>query len=380
VLLAPVTVTPTKPLTPSHLKGLLWTDVTYRSTALLADVTYRYSLSTYHLTEQTLGFWEFLDRTVGDADYSDYTDGQIGDLYMRHRAEDARVPYAALRPYAEAVEAVGWVHPASARIQQLWQAQYAALGLHDPGLSTVDPPLLGLEPLLAMLGDRDRCLDLRRYGGPAYLDLTRYGLPLRQIVTAEGQPNYLACALRELVGLAARYDEVVLLCDRDLGSDYLLLQRILAEFGPQVCRVLIDRVPVDGVVRTSRHGGWHGSTAAELLGAALAEWPAPAVRLGMRLYFVAVLGHGQQQSFRHDLLRHYLGKADRMLSAGAGAGAEVGGGAGRAADGEAGPGLTPFLRRHTGGNLHVDAYRLTSSLLARRRPTPLADAARLIYT
>lgn len=43
VLLAPITVTPSKPLTPSHLKGLLWTDVMYRATAQLAEVTYRYS-------------------------------------------------------------------------------------------------------------------------------------------------------------------------------------------------------------------------------------------------------------------------------------------------------------------------------------------------
>jgi hypothetical protein len=57
VLLAPVTVTPTKPLTPSHLKGLLWTDVMYRATAAVADVTYRYSHTTYNQTEQTLGFW-----------------------------------------------------------------------------------------------------------------------------------------------------------------------------------------------------------------------------------------------------------------------------------------------------------------------------------
>lgn len=63
VLLAPVTVTPAKPLTPSHLKGLLWTDVMFRATAPLADVTYHYSPTAYHLTEQTLGFWEFLDRT-----------------------------------------------------------------------------------------------------------------------------------------------------------------------------------------------------------------------------------------------------------------------------------------------------------------------------
>ena len=61
------------------------------------------------------------------------------------------------------------------------------------------------------------CLDLRADGGPVYLDATRYGLPLRQIVAADGQPNYLACALRELVAAGpVATTSVVLLHDRGL--------------------------------------------------------------------------------------------------------------------------------------------------------------------
>ncbi len=54
VLVAPVTVTPTKPLNPSHLKGLLWVDALYKATTLVAEVDYRYSLTTYNVTAQTL--------------------------------------------------------------------------------------------------------------------------------------------------------------------------------------------------------------------------------------------------------------------------------------------------------------------------------------
>ena len=54
VLIAPVTVSPTKALTPSHIKGLLWVDVMHRATALVADVTYRYSNTTFNTTRQTL--------------------------------------------------------------------------------------------------------------------------------------------------------------------------------------------------------------------------------------------------------------------------------------------------------------------------------------
>ncbi|MFI5793604.1 hypothetical protein [Streptomyces sp. NPDC051677] len=364
VLLAPITVTPSKPLTPSHLKGLLWTDVMYRATGRLADVTYRYSPTTYHLTEQTLGFWEYLDRTVGDADYSGLSEERIGEMYVGHRAEGRRVGAAALRPYAEAVEHHGWVHPASVRVLELWAAHYRQLGMHDPGLLAHQPPGLGLEEVIDRLGALAMCLDQRVYGGPVFLDATRYGLPLRQLVDAQGQPNYLACALRELVPLAPRFDEIVLLYDRELESDYLLLERVLSAFGATVRRVTLGRVPIDGQIRSARHGDWHDHTAAALLGKAAAEYEEEVLRLGMRLYFIAVLGPGQQQSFDHDVLRHSLTRAARLLSGGR--------------DTDPAP-LPDVMARHRGDHLYVNPYRLTSSLLAKHRPAPTPDLLTAVY-
>lgn len=364
VLLAPITVTPSKPLTPSHLKGLLWTDVMYRATAQLAEVTYRYSPTTYHLTEQTLGFWEYLDRTVGDTDYSGLTEEGIGELYVGYRSAGQRAGLAALRPYAEAVELHGWVHPASARILELWAEHYARLGMHDPGLLAHQPPDLGLEEMIDRLGAVGMCLDQRAYGSPVFLDATRYGLPLRQIVDAQGRPNYLACALRELIPLAPRFDEMVLLYDRELEPDYLLLERTLSVFGATVRRVTLGRVPIDGEIRSARHGDWHDHTTGALLGRAGAEYDDPVLRLGMRLYFIAGLGPGQQQSFRHEALRQSLARAARLLSRG------------RATD----PAPLPeVLSRHRGDHLYVNPYRLTSSLLARHRPAPSPDLLSAVY-
>lgn len=364
VLLAPITVTPSKPLTPSHLKGLLWTDVMYRASAGLTDVTYRYSPTTYHLTEQTLGFWEYLDRTEGDADYSALSEEQIGELYVAHRAAGHRPDATTLRPYAEAVEQHGWVHPAGARVLELWAAHYRRLGMHDPGLRAHQPPALGLEETIAALASRGLCLDLRAYGSPVFLDATRDGLPLRQIADAHGRPNYLACVLRELLPLVPGFDEVVLLCDRELEADYLLLQRVLSAYGATVRRVILGRVPLEGHIRSARHGGWQGYTVGALLERVGGEYDDPVLRLGMRLYFIAVLGAGQQQSFRHEVLRHSLARAERLLSTD------------RAPD----PAPLPeVLARHRGDHLHVNPYRLTAALLARRRPPPAPDLLKAVY-
>lgn len=359
VLLAPITVTPSKPLTPSHLKGLLWTDVMFRATAQLAEVTYRYSQTTYHQTEQTLGFWEFLDRTQGDIDYASLSEEEIGDLYVSYRAEGSHPSADVLRPYAEAVESDGWVHPASTRILRLWAGHYAQLGMHDPGLLAHQPPALGLEDMVERLVSMGMGLDQRDCGGPVYLDATRFGLPLRQILGPDGRPNYLACALRELLPLATEYDEVVFLYDPELDPDYQLLERVLTGTGSVVVhRVPVGRVPIDGKITSARAGGWHDHTAGALLRSVGADYEPAARRLGMRLYFIATLGPGQRQSFHHDLLRKSLARAERLLSRAA------------AAPEWGKDELISALGRHRSAHTHVDPYRLTASLLGKRCRVP----------
>jgi len=354
VLLAPVTVTPTKPLGPSHLKGLFWTDVMYRATSRLATVTYRYSHTTYDITEQTLAFWEFLDRTHADEDYAQLSEFDIGKLYIEYRSEPQKASAAALRAYAEAVERQGWIHPASARMLELWADQYARLGLHDPGLLAHQPPGLSTDEMIAQLTAVGMCLDLRRHGGAVYLDATRYGLSLRQIVGADGRPNYIACALRELLPLAPAFDEVVLLFDRELDPDYQLLQRVLTTVAPAVRRVALPRIPVDGVVRSARHGGWEGCDARALLELVEGRHEPQAIRLGMRLYFIAMLGPGKQPSFRADQLQQCVVRAERLLALSLGEDVD----------------LIEMLGRHRSDHLFVDPYRLTSSLLGKRQPAP----------
>ncbi|WP_243793851.1 hypothetical protein [Saccharopolyspora gloriosae] len=369
VLLAPVTVTPTKPLTPSHLKGLLWTDVMFRATVPLAEVTYRYSHTTYHVTEQTVGFWEYLDRTRGETDYAQLSEEEIGELYVRYRAEEQPQGARALRPYRDAIEHSGWTHPASRRLLELWAGHYEQLGMHDPGLKEHQPPGLALEEMVEQLSATGLVLDQRDCGGPVYLDLTRDGMPLRRIITSDGRPNYLACALRELLPLVPWYDEVVLLYDRELDTDYQLLNLVLTRLGPTVRRVPVGRVPIDGRIASARYGGWRGHTAGALLGEAAETCgdDTEALRLGMRLYFVATLGPGQRESFRHDLLRNSLTMAARLLKRS------------RAAVAVGTGDLFDTLDRHRRGHAYVAPYQLTCSLLGRGRPAPDPELLSAVY-
>ena len=62
--LAPVTITPTKPLTPTHVKGLLSVDLIYKSTSALTEITYVWNARAANLTAQTVAFWAYVDRVA----------------------------------------------------------------------------------------------------------------------------------------------------------------------------------------------------------------------------------------------------------------------------------------------------------------------------
>ncbi|WP_250292246.1 hypothetical protein [Frankia sp. CiP1_Cm_nod1] len=204
-----------------------------------------------------------------------------------------------------------------------WQTQYRILGMHDPGLLAHVPPGADLAAVLDRLAELGVLVDLRAHGGPVHLDLTRSGQPLRQIVAADGRPNYLACALRELLPLAGDHDEIVLAHDPELDADYRLLSHVL-----------------------------------EMAGATVRRY---------RLYFIAILGPGPEQSLREDLLRHCVARAERLCE---NSGGPAPGHGGEPADPPGRSELLELLERHRGRHLYIDPYRLTSHAFGRRRPAP----------
>ncbi|RKN71609.1 hypothetical protein D7231_16530 [Streptomyces klenkii] len=358
VLFAPVPVAPTKPLTLSHIKGLLWADVLRRATGLLHDVDHLHSHTVAHLNGQTLGFWSYLDRVHPGTDYDLLDEEQIGGLYVEfQRRRDAGGPVPAPEDLAarrDAAERHGRLHPAGERVLALWARRFRELGLRDPGLSTRRRPAASLDETVEALTGHGLCVDHRPWRGPVYLDLTARGTALRQIVGADGHPNYLAGTLRELIPLIGAYDRFVLACDRESFADYALLRDVLTALGARVSLVGLGRVRLGGSVRTSRHGGWEGRTAAPLARTFLDRVGPRPYRLGLRLYFIAGLGQGDREPFRTDLLWRCMARAHRLLECSV-----------PAAEHE----LPELLGRCAHPYGYVHPYRLTTGLLATSRTT-----------
>jgi len=351
ILLAPIPITPTKPLTPSHIKGMLWVDVMFKATSQLADVRCLYSHLTANGSEQTIGFWDYLDRAHDDVNFDTCDENEIGELYRRYHAETPKSPYEALVPYARAIER-GWCHPCSLRLCDIWRAQAASLGVENLMPTQCHQEAMPVETLVDLLKRGELCLDLRPAGGPLYLDATTDGLPLRRGIAPDGQLNYLINLLRDLVPQIPHHDHIVLIHDEELNADHVLLQRILEKLGAIVHRVALSRVAIDGVVQSARFGGWRGYTASALIAHSLGSADLDSVRLGMRLYFIATLGKNRSASIDLKHLERSTRRAATLLA--------------QAQDSAAGGDIELFLRKHGGRKCYVDPYRITTALLSRQ--------------
>lgn len=349
ILLAPVTVSPTKPLTPSHLKVLLSMDIVDRATATFADVTHVYQPLAHAASRQVAGFWEYLDRNHPDLRPEICTEERIGELYGDYQRAD-RVPYEVLDPVVRRA-AAGWAHPVSTRLLDLWDEHYRTLGMVYP------VPHLGYRmpaaELIDLLAANNLCIDGRPLGAPVYLDATAVGLPLRVMVGADGQANYLMSTLSELVPLLAGHDHVVLAHDTEIRADYRTIAHVLSVLGTPVSRLEFTRVPIGGVAQSTRFGGWQGYTVGALAEPLVGEFGAPAFALGYRLYLLAGLDRAGRESFSTKHLRRWVHRARQLVEDHA----QV-----NAVD----------LSALAGRELFVDPYRVVTTLLGRDPVVPPA--------
>lgn len=314
-LYAPVGITPTKPLTPSHLKGALLLDFMQRFEGLFSPGAMWHNRRPWDISLQTIRFWDYLDREHAGVDFGAMDEGDIGALYIECHRNGALPTADRVAAYAHRIETEGYVHAASRRILDLWGEVFLALGLARDALFHSAPFGLDQEAVLARLRAHDMVLDQRRFGGGVYLDLTDEARPLRVLISEQGLPNYILAILRDLLDCAPRYDQVCLYHDANIQRDYEALARVFERLGVRCRRVGFTRVPVEGLVLSAKQGGWEQYTGARLLKRVAGGASGPEIRLGFRLYFLHTLGLRQPDNYSDAGLGECLERARRLLAA-----------------------------------------------------------------
>jgi len=313
-LYAPVGITPTKPLTPSHLKGVLLLDFMHRFEGLFAPGTLWHNRRPWDISLQTIRFWDYLDRECSGMAFDAMGEGDIGALYIACHRAGALPSAERVAAYADRIETEGYVHAASRRILDLWGAVFDTLGLPRDALVHSAPFGLDAPTVLARLDAQGLLLDQRGFGGGVYLDLTEEGRPLRVLVSEHGLPNYLLAILRNLLDEAPRHDVLCLYHDTNIQRDYETLTRVFERLGQRCRRVGFTRVPVEGLVLSAKQGGWEQYTGARLLERVAAGASIPEIRLGFRLYFLHALGLRQPDDYSDAGLAACLERARRVLA------------------------------------------------------------------
>jgi len=314
ILLAPIMITPTKPLTPSHIKALLWLDTLWKATAELHDVECEQNRRTCDITVQTCGFWAFLDQQYAMTNYAAENETTIGHRYVEYHQQSASLDITQVHRYRKMIEEEGWIHPAGQRILQDWEKYLNVLQLNNISLYRSEKLALSADDVFGILDDHDCLLDLRKLDAGAYIDFTEQGMPLRRIVDSVNMDNYIVCILRELIHKASHYDLVLLMSDNDLDSDYALIEKVLNATGAKTKRLSIGRVPLDGITQSSRAGGWEKYSFENIYKTYIPVYGDAAFRLGMRLYFIADLCRNSKKSFSFQDLEKSFTKALNLLS------------------------------------------------------------------
>lgn len=309
----PVGITPTKPLTPTHVRGLLHLDGLVRLHRRIAPVTIAHNRRLWDLSQQTLVFWDWLDKHHQGADFTDVSDDQVGHLYVQCAKSGYKAPAADLRAQWRRTHDQGYVHPASQALLRTWLPQLDHIGVDASILLQSHRPTTNEGELLDTLASQGVLIDQREVGGGTYVDLSQQGAGLRQLISEEGVPNYLHGLLREAIALAHQRVHVALFCDTSVERDFLLVERILKGLGRRVTRVAFPRVLVNGLPLSYRQdGGFY--TLSSMLARDAGRHTQRETRLALRLLFLQMHGIKRAFDFSWDRLDRAYALARRTIA------------------------------------------------------------------
>lgn len=309
--LFPVGITPTKFLTPTHVKGILQIDLYRRLLMVSGHVDLIYNRRIWDSSLQTLHLWNQLNQTESGRSFETTSDLEISKLYsLASKAKP--VDISPRRALQERVVRDGYIHPVSIRITEIWAQQLSRIGIDSDFLSTSQP----LTPFDTVLDEIRRCsylLDYDAIGGGAYLDMTDQNFALRQLRSKTGEYNYLVPMISVVRQLTISYERVILCCDISVTRDFQLLQKMFETKDTKLELKLINRVSLDGRDLSSKEGIPYRFSFAQSIEPFFHDYTRADIRLGLLLYFLHAIPPKGGRDFNQEELAEQIALAATVL-------------------------------------------------------------------
>lgn len=320
MIFLPVGITATKPLMLTHLAGISYLDLSRRLLNHVSPAALWHNRIPWDLSVQNIRFWCYLDLVYPELDFGSLTEHQIGRLYVECFNSSLGVT-TELEPFRNkaaelrwATEHQGYVHASSRSIRLHWSQHLEFLGLNSEDIDNQVALNVSHTEILRQLEADGLLINQQSISGSIYLDLTSIGMPLRTLVSKGGEINYLLPILRDLHNRFNRGERVVLFYDDSVEQDYVYLDRLLTRRGLKVTRKKFFRVPVDGMVHSSKGGGWEESTFAFIREKYFSKVDVEIARFAIKRTLLYSLGQKGQRSVSDANITESLECADQTLA------------------------------------------------------------------
>lgn len=309
----PVHISPTKPLTPSHIKYIIYLDLLYKINNFVdRDFRFNFNRIFLDISQQTLRFALFLRKNYSDIDFQNKNEMWLGDKYVemyRRNWIPENQDITTLKLETEQnLKGFNFYEA----ILNNWISQYNFLGLEEPGYYETSPVCISNKEVIARLKRNSVITDHAQMGEGVYLDLIEYGQPIFKLTDLDVESsNILFNILRETFHFSPKPSRILFLFDQEMYSKYVAIQTVLEKLGYEIELISLSRVMLQDKIQSSRQGGWEGYTLRDIINRVeyrdLSEF-----RLGIKLYFLKVLRGNGSPNFNYTLLQRYIDKARYM--------------------------------------------------------------------
>ncbi len=151
----PIHIAPTKPLNPTHVRHLLYTDMAYKG--LLkngCEAIYAYNRMSMDVTTQVLKLSEYLRESGLDCKRLQHAD-EVGNLYVEMTNNEFELPMKKVIALRKDLEESTSGHAYYRAILPEWIDQHRFLNMFDPGLDKAERYNVTMPQLIEFLAEND---------------------------------------------------------------------------------------------------------------------------------------------------------------------------------------------------------------------------------